>query len=199
MLVELAFVMERLKKISEKFLSWSTKMGGGGQVLDFMGDTAVMRGNIELMGVPLSSPTRENPDVPYNSPDKICYISPHRQYSNIFVNYKKMNIGDLTNNNDNKVHPRKVKVRWNSMKKIFSNLTENSKFTFYSQFFVLHNLRWNDGTSRCTTQSMVIRPSQPELLNLIQVFPLLHLTPVTFFPCSPLPTLISPAMCSCLW
>ena len=30
MLVKLAFVMERLKKISKKFLSWSTKMGGGG-------------------------------------------------------------------------------------------------------------------------------------------------------------------------
>ena len=39
-------------------------------------------------------------------------------------------------------------------KKIFSNLTENSKFTFYFQFFVLHNLRWNDGTSRRTSQSM---------------------------------------------
>ena len=50
------------------------------------GDIAVMRGDIELMGV--SSPTREDPDVPYNSPAKICYISPHHQYSNIFVNYK---------------------------------------------------------------------------------------------------------------
>ena len=32
---------------------------GEGQFLDFMGDTAVMRGDIELMGGPL--PTRENP------------------------------------------------------------------------------------------------------------------------------------------
>ena len=29
---------------------------GGGQFLDFMGDTAVMRGGIELMGVPPSPP-----------------------------------------------------------------------------------------------------------------------------------------------
>ena len=33
---------------------------GGGQFLDFMGDTAVIRGDIELMGSP---PTRENPGV----------------------------------------------------------------------------------------------------------------------------------------
>ena len=37
---------------------------GGGQFLDFMGDTAVMRGDIELMGVPPSPPPiRENPDM----------------------------------------------------------------------------------------------------------------------------------------
>ena len=59
MLVKLAFVMQRLKKYLKKFLSWSTKIGeGGGQFLDFMGDTAVMRGDIELMGVP-QSPTWE--------------------------------------------------------------------------------------------------------------------------------------------
>ena len=37
----------------------------------------------------------------------------------------------------------KVKDKWKSMqKKYFSNLTENSKFTFYcqNQFFALHNL-----------------------------------------------------------
>ena len=35
---------------------------GGGQFLDFMGgDTAVMRGDIGLMGGPPSPPTRENP------------------------------------------------------------------------------------------------------------------------------------------
>ena len=37
-------------------------MGGGGEFWDFMGDTAVMRGDIELMGVPPSPPTRENPE-----------------------------------------------------------------------------------------------------------------------------------------
>ena len=31
---------------------------GGGQFLDFVGDTAVMRGDTELMGGP---PTKENP------------------------------------------------------------------------------------------------------------------------------------------
>ena len=41
MLVKLAFVMQRLKKYLKTFLSRSTKMGG---------DTAVMRGDIELMG-----------------------------------------------------------------------------------------------------------------------------------------------------
>ena len=51
MLAKLAFVMQRLKKYLKKILSWSTKMGEG-QFLDFMGDTAVMRGDIELMGVP---------------------------------------------------------------------------------------------------------------------------------------------------
>ena len=74
----------------------------------------------------------------------------------------------------------KVQVRWNSMQKIFSNLTENSKFTFYcqNQFFALHNLRWNDGTSRCTAKVCVIMPSRAKPFNLIQVFPLLQLAPV---------------------
>ena len=71
-----------------------------------------------------------------------------------------MNIGDLTNNNDNKVHARKGKsyMEFNA-KKIFSSLTENSKFTFYcqNQFFALHNFRWNDGISRCTAKVCVIR------------------------------------------
>ena len=58
MLAKLAFVMQRLKKYLKKILSWSTKMGEG-QFLDFMGDTAVMRGDIELMGVPPFPPTRE--------------------------------------------------------------------------------------------------------------------------------------------
>ena len=55
------------------------KDGGGDNFWIFWGDT-------ELMGVP--PPTRENPDVPYKLPAKICYISPHHQYSYIFMNYK---------------------------------------------------------------------------------------------------------------
>ena len=54
------------------------KDGGGDNFWILWGDT-------ELMGGP---PTRENSDVPYNSPAKICYISPHHQYLNIFMNYK---------------------------------------------------------------------------------------------------------------
>ena len=52
---------------------------GGGAMFGFYG------GDTELMGSP---PTRENPDMPYNLPAKICYISPHHQYSTIFMNYK---------------------------------------------------------------------------------------------------------------
>ena len=86
----------------------------------------------------------------------------------------------------------KVKVRWKSMqKKYFSSLTENSKFTFYcqNQFFALHNLRWDDGSSRCTAKVCVIRPSRAKLFNLIQVsvFLLLQLAPVTFCPALPYP------------
>ena len=50
MLVKLAFVMQRLKKYLKKFFVMINK------------DTAVMRGDIELMGVPPVLPTRENPD-----------------------------------------------------------------------------------------------------------------------------------------
>ena len=58
MLVKLAFVMQRLKKYLRKFLSWSTKMGG--TFFNLMGgDTAVMRGDIELMGVPPVPPPLE--------------------------------------------------------------------------------------------------------------------------------------------
>ena len=47
MLVKLAFVMQRLKKYLKKFLSYINKDGGG---------TAVMRGDIELMGGSPQSP-----------------------------------------------------------------------------------------------------------------------------------------------
>ena len=38
-------------------------MGEGDNFKILWGDTAVMRGDIELMGGPPSPPTRENPDV----------------------------------------------------------------------------------------------------------------------------------------
>ena len=44
MLVKLAFVMQRLKKYLKQFCHDQQRWGGGGQLLDFMGDTAVMRG-----------------------------------------------------------------------------------------------------------------------------------------------------------
>ena len=50
MLVKLAFVMQRLKKYLKKIVM--INKDGGGQFFDFMGDTVVMRGDIELMGVP---------------------------------------------------------------------------------------------------------------------------------------------------
>ena len=52
MLAKLAFVMQRLK-ISKKIFVMINK-DGGGTIFGFYGgrDTAVMRGDIELMGVP---------------------------------------------------------------------------------------------------------------------------------------------------
>ena len=43
--------MQRLKKYLKNFVMIN-RDGGGGQFSDFMGNTAVMRGDIELMGVP---------------------------------------------------------------------------------------------------------------------------------------------------
>ena len=49
MLVKLAFVVQRLKKYLKNFCHDQQRWGG--QFLDFMGrETAVMRGDIELMG-----------------------------------------------------------------------------------------------------------------------------------------------------
>ena len=65
-----------------------------------------------------------------------------------------MNKGDLTNINDNKVHARKGKslIEFNA-KKSFSNLTENSKFTFYCQIsFCPLQFKWNGGSSSCTAK-----------------------------------------------
>ena len=57
--------MQRLKKIAKKnFLMINENVGGGGTTFRFYGwDTAVMRGDMELMGVPPSPPTRENPAI----------------------------------------------------------------------------------------------------------------------------------------
>ena len=65
MLVKLAFVMQRLKKYLKKFCHDQRRWGGGVQFLDFMGGTAVMKGDIELMG---GRPTRENPEVWHGLP-----------------------------------------------------------------------------------------------------------------------------------
>ena len=54
-------------------------------------------------------------------------------------------------------------------KKYFSNLTENSNFTFYcqNQFFALHNLTWDDGSSRCTAKVCVIRANAKMRSNAV--------------------------------
>ena len=58
MLAKLAFVVQRLNKISEKFFVMINK-DEGGQFLDLMGGGhSCYEGDIELMGGP---PTRENP------------------------------------------------------------------------------------------------------------------------------------------
>ena len=72
----------------------------------------------------------------YNSSHRFCYISPHRQNLNIFVNYKSMNKGDLTNSNDNKAHERKGKSLVEFNANYVSNLAKNSKFNFYCQKLV---------------------------------------------------------------
>ena len=52
-----------------------------------------------------------------------------------------MNKGDLTNSNDNKAHARKDKSLVEFNANYFSNLAENSKFTFYCQkLFFLHSM-----------------------------------------------------------
>ena len=52
MLVKLAFVMQRLKKYLNNFCHDQQRWGGNFSIL--WGDTAVMRGDIALMGVPQS-------------------------------------------------------------------------------------------------------------------------------------------------
>ena len=54
----------KIEKISKKKIFMISKDGGGGTIFGFYGrDTAVMRGDIELMGDPPSPPTRENPGL----------------------------------------------------------------------------------------------------------------------------------------
>ena len=60
MLVKLAFVMQRLKKYPKKIFVMINKDGGGTIFGFYGGDTAVMRGDIELMGgSPQSPPLRK--------------------------------------------------------------------------------------------------------------------------------------------
>ena len=60
MLAKLAFVIHaKIEKISKKYFVMIIKDGGEEQFLDFMGGTAVMRGDIELMGVPPFPPNRK--------------------------------------------------------------------------------------------------------------------------------------------
>ena len=64
-----------------------------------------------------------------------------------------MNKGDLTNNNDNKVHARKGKslIEFNAKKIFFKSYS--GKFIIYlNEFFALYNLRWNGGSSSCTAK-----------------------------------------------
>ena len=59
MLVKLAFVMQRLKKYQKNFCHDQQRWGGDNFSV-LWGDTAVMRGDIELMGdPPVPPPTRE--------------------------------------------------------------------------------------------------------------------------------------------
>ena len=63
-----------------------------------------------------------------------------------------MQKGDLTNSNDNKAHARigKSLAKFNA-NKYFSNLKENSKFTFYcqNQFFAFYDLGGGGGGLFC--------------------------------------------------
>ena len=59
MLVKLAFVMQKLKKISKKVLVMIKNDGGGGEFLDFMGGHSCYEGDIELTEG--SPPTGKNP------------------------------------------------------------------------------------------------------------------------------------------
>ena len=58
MLVKLAFVLQRLKISKKNFVT--IDKDGGDNFWILWWDTAVMRQDIELMGAPPSSPSREN-------------------------------------------------------------------------------------------------------------------------------------------
>ena len=71
-----------------------------------------------------------------------------------------MNKGYL-NNNDNKVHARKGKslIEFNAKKKMLQILQkiQNLLFNVRISFFALYDLRWNGGSSSCTSKVCVIR------------------------------------------
>ena len=73
MLVKLAFVHAKIEKISEKIFVMIDKDGGDNFWI-LWGDTAVMRGDIELMGGPPVPPTRENPVTGCDCIFKTCEI-----------------------------------------------------------------------------------------------------------------------------
>ena len=97
-----------------------------------------------------------------------------------------MNKGDLTSSNDNKAPTRKGKSLLEVNAYYFSNLAENSKFTFYCQklVFALCDLRMEWWLIKLHSLSL---SNNAELFNLIQIFPLLQLAPVTFLPSLPYP------------
>ena len=70
-----------------------------------------------------------------------------------------MNKGDLTNNNDNKVHARKGKnlIEFNA-KNIVQILQKMQNLLFAVKISFCPP-RWNDGLSGCTAKVCVVKPS----------------------------------------
>ena len=89
------------------------------------------KGSLYWLFVPLTK-QNERKHLCHNSPDRFSYIWPHRQYTNIFVNYKWITKDTLqtvsTSQTDKKAHARKstILVAF-SAKNIPSNLAENSE------------------------------------------------------------------------
>ena len=134
----------------------------------------------------------------YNSPHRLCYISLPRQLLNILVNYNKMNKGDLTK----LCLPRRLIIKL--MQKGKSLVTINAKnifqilqkiqnliFTVKISFFcgctsiITHFLYNLEMEWWFIKRYSYIMSNKAEPFNLIQIFPLLQLTLVTFTPVSP--------------